>query len=70
MCENTSEGWDVKKKKRRAATRGSFTFLISEPPSNNSRAADGVKIQKQFSLMEMVLYWSSSRINWIHVMSV
>lgn len=50
--------------------QGSFTFLISEPPSNNGSTADWVEIQKQFSLMEMVLYWSSSWINWIHVMSM
>lgn len=67
VCENTSKDQDIK---NLTAVQGSFTSLISEPPSNNSSTADGVEIQKQFSLMEMVLYWSSSWINWIHVMSV
>lgn len=71
MCENASEGWDVgkKKKKSHAASQGCFTSFISETPSNNGSNADWVEIQKQFSLMEMFLYWSSSWINWIRVMS-
>lgn len=62
-------GVGCKKKKCHAALEGCFTSLISEPPSNNGSTADWVEIQKQFSLMEMFLYWSSSWINWIHVAS-
>lgn len=71
VLKNTSEVQHVKKKKKKshAALRVCFKSRISEPPSYSGSTADWDEIRKQFSLMEMFLYWSWSWINWIHVTS-